>query len=92
MNVQVIDARREFPSGYKVDVSRGERIGRVSSEWFSRPVNRHPKLTPDRRSKLTPICRRAERERSPRRSWSGLRSRGECVSVRNGIGSVRRGS
>jgi hypothetical protein len=26
------------PSGaYKVDISRGERIGRVSSEWFSRP-------------------------------------------------------
>lgn len=24
-------------SGYRVDVSRGERIGRVSSEWFSRP-------------------------------------------------------
>jgi hypothetical protein len=23
--------------GYEVDVSRGERIGRVSSEWFSRP-------------------------------------------------------
>jgi hypothetical protein len=23
--------------GYRVDVSRGERIGRVSSEWFSRP-------------------------------------------------------
>lgn len=23
--------------GYKVDVSKGERIGRVSSEWFSRP-------------------------------------------------------
>ena len=23
--------------GYKVDISRGERIGRVSSEWFSRP-------------------------------------------------------
>ena len=23
--------------GYKVDASRGERIGRVSSEWFSRP-------------------------------------------------------
>ncbi len=22
---------------YKVDLSRGERIGRVSSEWFSRP-------------------------------------------------------
>ncbi len=26
-------------NGYKVDVSRGERIGRVSSEWFKRPVD-----------------------------------------------------
>jgi len=24
-------------SGYRVDISRGQRIGRVSSEWFSRP-------------------------------------------------------
>jgi hypothetical protein len=24
-------------SGFKVDVSRGQRVGRVSSEWFSRP-------------------------------------------------------
>lgn len=24
-------------NGFKVDISRGERIGRVSSEWFSRP-------------------------------------------------------
>jgi hypothetical protein len=24
-------------AGFKVDISRGERIGRVSSEWFSRP-------------------------------------------------------
>ncbi|MGG7539678.1 DUF932 domain-containing protein [Rhizobium sp. Nf11,1] len=24
-------------SGFKVEISRGERIGRVSSEWFSRP-------------------------------------------------------
>ena len=24
-------------SGFRVDVSRGERIGRVASEWFSRP-------------------------------------------------------
>jgi len=23
--------------GYKVDISRGERIGRAPSEWFSRP-------------------------------------------------------
>ncbi|MEA2753818.1 MAG: hypothetical protein QOJ54_107 [Aliidongia sp.] len=32
-----VAARRPIPSGFKVDVSRGERIGRVSSEWFSRP-------------------------------------------------------
>jgi hypothetical protein len=28
-------AARDRVGGYKVDVSRGERIGRVSSEWFS---------------------------------------------------------
>ncbi len=30
-------AKPAVSSGYKVDISRGERIGRVSSEWFSRP-------------------------------------------------------
>lgn len=30
-------AERPASSGYKVDISRGQRIGRVSSEWFSRP-------------------------------------------------------
>ncbi len=39
MNMQVLDARRDATGGYKVDVSRGERIGRVSSEWFSRPAD-----------------------------------------------------
>ena len=28
---------RPASPGFKVDISRGERIGRVSSEWFSRP-------------------------------------------------------
>jgi hypothetical protein len=28
---------RPITSGFRVDVSRGERVGRVSSEWFSRP-------------------------------------------------------
>lgn len=37
MTMQVLDARRDMSGGYKVDVSRGERVGRVSSEWFSRP-------------------------------------------------------
>ena len=26
-------------NGYKVDISRGQRIGRVSSEWFNRPAD-----------------------------------------------------
>ena len=43
--LQILPSRRADLAGsaspvtgaYKVDISRGERIGRVSSEWFSRP-------------------------------------------------------
>ena len=43
--LQTLPSRRADPAGfappatgaYKVDISRGQRIGRVSSEWFSRP-------------------------------------------------------
>jgi hypothetical protein len=31
------NAARAGAVGFKVDASRGERLGRVSSEWFSRP-------------------------------------------------------
>ncbi|WP_310531208.1 DUF932 domain-containing protein [Novosphingobium sp.] len=37
MNMQVSGSSRDASGGYKVDVSRGTRVGRVSSEWFSRP-------------------------------------------------------
>ena len=37
--VEFLDAARGHDGGYKVDVSRGARIGRVSSEWFSRPAD-----------------------------------------------------
>ena len=37
MNTQIIDSGRNASGGYKVDVSRGENVDRVSSEWFSRP-------------------------------------------------------
>jgi hypothetical protein len=37
--VEILNAERGGNVGYKVDVSRGERIGRVSSEWFSRPAD-----------------------------------------------------
>jgi len=39
MNMQILDARRDTTGGYKVNVGRGERVGRVSSEWFSRPAD-----------------------------------------------------
>ena len=37
--MRILDARRDTSSGYRVDVSRSERVGRVSSEWFSRPAD-----------------------------------------------------
>ena len=36
---QLLEASHTAGGGYKVDVGRGERIGRVSSEWFSRPAD-----------------------------------------------------
>jgi hypothetical protein len=35
--VEILDAARDPAGGYKVDVNRGVQLGRVSSEWFSRP-------------------------------------------------------
>ena len=35
--VEILEPARPVRGGYKVDVSRGERNGRVSSEWFNRP-------------------------------------------------------
>src|SRR5262249_24079533 len=37
--VEILDAARGRDGGYKVDVNRGQRVGRVSSEWFSRPAD-----------------------------------------------------
>ncbi|MGY4598101.1 hypothetical protein ACVWXL_005847 [Bradyrhizobium sp. GM22.5] len=37
--VTVLDGARNQRAGYRVDVSRGERVGRVASEWFSRPAD-----------------------------------------------------
>ena len=38
-SMEILSGRRDFSGGYKVDVSRGKRVGRVSSEWFSRPAD-----------------------------------------------------
>ncbi|WP_319411275.1 DUF932 domain-containing protein [uncultured Cohaesibacter sp.] len=37
MTMQVLEANIDVNAGYKVDLDRGEKMGRVSSEWFSRP-------------------------------------------------------
>ncbi|RUM96337.1 DUF932 domain-containing protein [Pseudaminobacter arsenicus] len=37
MNTMLSSSQRPVSSGFKVDISRGECMGRVSSEWFSRP-------------------------------------------------------
>jgi hypothetical protein len=37
--VEVLCADRDHAAGYKVDPRRGERVSRVSSEWFSRPAD-----------------------------------------------------
>src|SRR5216684_7499159 len=38
MNMMTLSQNEQpVPGGFRVDVSRGQRIGRVSSEWFSRP-------------------------------------------------------
>ncbi|MER9126396.1 DUF932 domain-containing protein [Mesorhizobium sp. M0959] len=47
--------------GYKVDVSRGQRVGRVSSEWFNRPADeRYLSLTDLHNS----VKRRSERSKT----------------------------
>ncbi|RYC23210.1 DUF932 domain-containing protein [Ciceribacter ferrooxidans] len=39
MNTTISNSAPASTTGFKVDISRGERIGRVSSEWFSRPAD-----------------------------------------------------
>jgi len=59
--VQVFDASLDRSGGYKVDVGRGHRIGRVSSEWFNRPADqRYLSLT----ELMAAVKGRAERSRT----------------------------
>lgn len=36
-NLEILEPVHTVHGGYKVDVGRGERNGRVSSEWLNRP-------------------------------------------------------
>jgi hypothetical protein len=60
-NSVTINAGGDGAGGYKVDASRGERIGRVSSEWFNRPADeRYLSLS----ELMASVRRRAERSRA----------------------------
>ncbi|SNS97123.1 DUF932 domain-containing protein [Sphingopyxis indica] len=59
--VQVLDASHDRSGGYKVDVGRGQRIGRVSSEWFSRPADQRYTSLDDL---MASVKGRAERSRT----------------------------
>lgn len=37
--VEIRGANRDGRQGYRVDANRDQRIGRVSSEWLSRPAD-----------------------------------------------------
>ncbi|MEI9402632.1 DUF932 domain-containing protein [Mesorhizobium argentiipisi] len=59
MEIQV--PTRNARAGYKVDVSRGQCVGRVSSEWFNRPADeRYLSLTDLRKS----VRARSQRSRT----------------------------
>lgn len=59
--VQVLDVSPDRRRGYKVDVGRGQRVSRVSSEWFSRPADERY-LSLDRL--MAAVKGRAERSRT----------------------------
>ncbi len=60
-NVEVLDARPDAGAGYRVDVGRGTRVGRVSSEWFSRPADERYRSLDEL---MASVKRRAERSRT----------------------------
>ncbi|TAN00290.1 MAG: hypothetical protein EPN45_14635, partial [Rhizobiaceae bacterium] len=60
-HMEIQSPTRVAPNGYKVDVGRGQSIGRVSSEWFNRPADeRYLSLTDLHNS----VKRRSERSKT----------------------------
>src|SRR5881397_71944 len=76
--VDILDEAHDARSGgYKVDINRGKRVSRVSSEWFSRPEDeRYLSLS----ELLTAVRGRAERSRTRTAQSAAIRvvaSRGD---------------
>jgi hypothetical protein len=60
-HTQIQAPTRSAPNGYKVDASRGQRVGRVSSEWFNRPDDERYLSLTDLHSS---VSRRSERSKT----------------------------
>ena len=68
--VEILDAARDGSSGYKVDASRGQKVGRVSSEWFNRPADERYLSLSDL---FDAVHRRTERSRTRTVESAGIR-------------------
>src|SRR3954462_12020658 len=76
MNVTVAQhGGQKVSGGFRVNVSRGQRIGRVSSEWFSRPDDERYLNLPDLYDAV-----RARAERAQTRTVESRVIRGEANS------------
>jgi len=69
-HVEVLDRRPDPRGGYRVDVGHGKRIGRVSSEWFSRPADERY-LSPT--ELMATVKGRADRSRTRTVESAGVR-------------------
>ena len=81
--VQVLDASPDRSGGYKVDVGRGQRVGRVSSEWFSRPADERY-LSLD--ALMASVKGRAERSRTRTVESAAVRQLWRCIGLCGGVG------
>tara|TARA_R110000787_G_scaffold108759_5_gene217207 strand:+ start:2236 stop:2505 length:270 start_codon:yes stop_codon:yes gene_type:complete len=89
MNTDIIDAGRDISGGYKVDVSRGANVDRVSSEWFSRPDDERYLSLDDL---FASVKGRAERSRTQTVESAAIRGRGASrKSGKAGAGPARCG-
>jgi hypothetical protein len=65
MNVMSLSQTEQaVPGGSRVDLSRGQRIGRVSSEWFSRPDDERYLNLPDLYEAVRGRAERAQARRT----------------------------
>ena len=77
-------------SGQMSLIAVGDRVAKIA--WFPLPVSIGAETAPRIGEQKGPLGDGSRRQRSPRRSWLGLRSRGERGSVKLRVFGVRRDS